>query len=149
MATKLTDIAIRNLKPAPVRREIPDPGARGLYVVVQPSGAKSYAVRYRIAGKPRKLTLKAGISLAAARKEAADALYQVEKGSDPGAGKKAAKVKAAAAAADTVEAICTEYLAREGKRLRTGGARGRGDDLGEPADRQRNPHRDHAPVGPD
>jgi hypothetical protein len=27
---RLTDIAIRNLKPDHVRREIPDPGARGL-----------------------------------------------------------------------------------------------------------------------
>ena len=123
MAKGLTDIAIRNLKPAPTRREIPDPGARGLYVVVQPSGRQSYAVRYRIAGKPRKLTLKSGISLAAARKEAADALYEVEKGRDPSAAKTAAKVKAAAVAADTIEAICTEYLKREGKRLRTAAAR--------------------------
>ena len=123
MAKGLTDIAIRNLKPAPTRREIPDPGARGLYVVVQPSGRQSYAVRYRIAGKPRKLTLKSGISLAAARKEAADALYEVEKGRDPSAAKTAAKVKAAAVAADTIEAICTEYLDREGKRLRTAAAR--------------------------
>ena len=59
---KLTDIAIRNLKPGPARREIPDPGARGLYVIVQPSGVKSFAVRYRYAGKPRKLTLTAGIT---------------------------------------------------------------------------------------
>src|SRR3546814_9190181 len=29
----------------------------GLYLVVQPSGAKSWAVRYRHGGKPRKLTL--------------------------------------------------------------------------------------------
>ena len=123
MAKGLTDIAIRNLKPAPTRREIPDSGARGLYVVVQPSGRQSYAVRYRIAGKPRKLTLKSGISLAAARKEAADALYEVEKGRDPSAAKTAAKVKAAAVAADTIEAICTEYLKREGKRLRTAAAR--------------------------
>src|SRR5579859_1871203 len=91
MAKGLTDIAVRNLKPGPTRREVPDPGARGLYVVVQPSGAKSYAVRYRFAGEPRKLTLKAGISLAAARKEAADALYAVERGTDPSAAKRGAK----------------------------------------------------------
>ena len=34
----------------------------------------------RFGGKTRKLTLKAGIELAAARREAADALYEVEKG---------------------------------------------------------------------
>ena len=119
MAKKLTDIAIRNLKPGVTRREIPDPGARGLYLIVQPSGVKGFAVRYRHAGKTRKLTLRAGISLAAARKAAADALYEVEQGRDPAVAKRTAKVKAAAAAADTVAAICAEYLAREGKRLRT------------------------------
>jgi hypothetical protein len=77
-----------------MRREIPDPGARGLYVVVQPSGVKSFAVRYRHAGKPRKLTLAAGISLAAARKAAAGALYELEQGHDPRVAKRAAKAKA-------------------------------------------------------
>jgi hypothetical protein len=82
MSKVLTDISIRNMKPADVRQEIPDPGARGLYVVIQPSGLKSFAVRYRYAGMPRKLTLQAGITLAAARKATADALYEVEQGRD-------------------------------------------------------------------
>ena len=123
MGKQLTDIAIRNLRAGVARREVPDPGARGPYVIVQPSGVKSFAVRYRHDGKTRKLTLKAGISLAAARKMAGDALYEVDQGRDPGAAKKVAKAKAAAAAADTVEAICGEYLKREGKRLRTAAAR--------------------------
>ena len=116
---KLTDIAIRNLKPGPARREIADPGARGLYVVIQPSGAKSYAVRYRYAGKPRKLTLTAGISLAAARKAAADALYQVEQGHDPTVAKRQARQAQRLAAADTFQAIAEEYQRREGGRLRS------------------------------
>ena len=68
MARALTDIAVRNLKPSKKkkRREIADPGARGLYVIVQPSGVKSFAVRYRHGGKSRKLTLTPGITLAAA-----------------------------------------------------------------------------------
>ena len=119
MIKMLTDIAIRNLKPGPVRREIPDAGARGLYVVIQPSGAKSFAVRYRYGGKPRKLTLNGGISLAAARKAASDALFEVEQGRDPSEAKKITKAKAALAHADTVQAICQEYLAREGHKLRT------------------------------
>ena len=57
MAKGFTDIAIRNLKPADVRRELPDPGASNLYLVIQPSGKKSFAVRYRYNGAPRKLTL--------------------------------------------------------------------------------------------
>ena len=54
----LTDIAIQNFKPKAERYEISDPGCRGLRVAVQPSGHKSFIVRYRDAGgKNRKLTL--------------------------------------------------------------------------------------------
>jgi hypothetical protein len=59
--TGFTDIAIRNLKAGDTRREIPDPGCSGLYVIVQPSGKKSFAVRYRANGTPRKLTLRTPI----------------------------------------------------------------------------------------
>jgi integrase len=116
---KLSDIAIRNLRPSPVRREIPDPGARGLYVVVQPSGVKSFAVRYRFAGKPRKLTLQAGITLAAARKAAADALFQVDQGHDPGVARRHARQAQRLAAQDTFKAVAEEYSRREGGRLRS------------------------------
>jgi hypothetical protein len=63
MAKGFTDIAIRNLKAGDVRREIPDPGCAGLYLVLQPSGSRSWAVRYRHAGTPRKLTLAGGLTL--------------------------------------------------------------------------------------
>ena len=39
------------------RREVPDQHQRGLYCIVQPTGAKVFAVRYRFDGRPRKLTL--------------------------------------------------------------------------------------------
>jgi integrase len=115
----LTDVAIRNLKAGASRREVPDPGQRGLYVIVQTTGAKSFAVRYRYAGRPRKLTLKAGITLAAARKEAATALYEVEQGRDPSVAKRQVRQAQQLAAADTFQAIAEEYLRREGHRLRT------------------------------
>ena len=118
----LTDIAIRNLKTNGVRREIPDPGCRGLYVVVQPSGARGFAVRYRLAGKSRKLTLTSGVSLAGARKLAADAMLEVAQGRDPAAAKRAAKQNRGDR--NTLEAVATEYLLREStkpeeKRLRS------------------------------
>lgn len=116
---RLTDIAIRNLKASTARREIPDSGQRGLYVIVQPTGAKVFAVRYRLAGRQRKLTLTAGISLGAARREAADALYQVEKGVDPGTAKQRAREAQRAAAADTLEAVCGEFFRRDGAKLRS------------------------------
>jgi integrase len=111
MAKRLTDITIRNLKERADRYEVRD-AVSPLRVVVQPSGHKSFIVRYRspIDGKPAKLTLTAGISLAAARKEAADALYEVEKRRDPSAAKKAAKAKAATAAANSFRAVAEEYL---------------------------------------
>jgi Arm DNA-binding domain len=53
MAKALTQLAIDNLKPGPARREVPDGGAQGLFLIVQPSGAKTWAVRYRVNGLPR------------------------------------------------------------------------------------------------
>ena len=88
---RLTDIGIKNLPARTKRYEVPDPGARGLYVVVHPSGKTSFAVRYRHAGLPRKLTLQGGVSLAAARKLCADALHEVAQGRDPVEAKKAHK----------------------------------------------------------
>jgi hypothetical protein len=119
MAKALTDIAIAKLKPSPVRREIPDRTPL-LYLVIQPTGRRCFALRYRYDGQSRKVTLPPGLSLAAARKAAADAALDLHRGVDPGEARKAARAKAAAAAADTVQAICGQYLAREGDKLRTG-----------------------------
>jgi integrase len=120
MAKGFTDIAIQNLKPGDTRREIPDPGCAGLYLVLQPSGKKSFAVRYRFNNTPRKLTLQAGVSLAAARKLASDALHEVAQGRDPSEAKKATRATATAAKANTVRSLCENYLKREAGKLRTG-----------------------------
>ena len=123
MTKSLTDISVRNLKPGDVRREYSDPGCSGLYVIVQPSGKKSFAVRYRFDGTPRKLTLP-GATLAAARKLATDALYDVERGIDPAGAKRETRAKIEAAKADTVRALCEGYLKREANKIRTGRERG-------------------------
>jgi len=113
----LTDIAIQNLKPRAKRYEKPDPGARGLRVVVQPTGRKSFAVRYRnAAGRARKLTLPAGITLAAARKLAADALLEVAQGRDPGSAKRDARRSAGVRGDDTVERLAAEFIEKHAKR---------------------------------
>src|SRR5262249_23102974 len=93
---------------------------RGLLVVVFPSGQKSFIVRYRFGSRKRKLTL-GGISLAAARKAAAAALFDVHEGRDPAEAKRATKEKAAGASANTVKAICEGFLAARdgGGKLRT------------------------------
>jgi integrase len=109
---RLTDIGIRNLKATDARREIPDGQQRGLYVVVQPTGDKRFAVRYRFGGKTRKLTLPAGISLAAARKAAADVFVQVEQGVDPGVTKQRTSDEQRAAQADTLARVAGEFFRR-------------------------------------
>src|SRR5262245_34248420 len=117
MSKTLTDIAIENLKPRAVRYEKPDPGARGLRVVVQPSGRKRFAVRYRnAAGRARKLTLPAGITLAAARKLAADSLLEVAQGRDPGTAKRHARRSAGARADDTIERLADQFIEKHAKR---------------------------------
>jgi integrase len=73
----------RNRAGGLVRAEYPDAGCPGLYLVVQPTGARSYAHRYRDRnGKPRKDTLEVG-SLAAARAAVAAARLRLERGADP------------------------------------------------------------------
>jgi integrase len=117
MTKALTDIAIANLKPQPVRYEVPDGGAHGLRVVVQPSGHKSFAVRYpNAAGRRRKLTLPAGIGLAAARKLAADALLEVAQGRDPATAKQAARSAVRSQVDDTVERLAEQFITQHAKR---------------------------------
>jgi integrase len=90
MAKPLTKLAIDNLKPDSARREIPDGDTRGLFLVVQTTGKKSWAFRYRHAGAPKKLTLGPcpEIPLADARVMASEARVKVARGIDPAAEKK-------------------------------------------------------------
>jgi integrase len=142
-AKVLTPIAVKAAKPKRngdgerLRTEFPDRGCAGLYLVVQPSGLKSWALRYRFRGISKKLTLGAvadhpdpglvdALTLAGARKAAADARHQIEQGIDPAAQKRMAKATsaklAAQRAADNVEALAEQFLrlyARVSTRPRT------------------------------
>ncbi len=117
---KLTAKSVENIKPSATRREIPDAGCRGLYLVVQPSGRKSWAVRYRYGGAPKKLTLDRAPTLAAARKAATDALHELAQGRDPAALKFEAKASAEQAAADrnadTVDNLAAQFIEKHAKR---------------------------------
>jgi integrase len=117
---KLTTKFVENVKRPDSRREIPDSGCRGLYLIVQPTGRKAWAVRYRFEGKTRKLTLDAGLTLAEARAAATAALHELERGNDPAALKFDAQDKAEKAAADrkrnTVEHLADLFIERYAKR---------------------------------
>ncbi len=97
MAKALTARAVETVKPDPIKRvEIPDAALPGFYLILQPSGAKSWALRYRHGGRPRKLTLGRypAFGLKEARSEAGKALQLLEHGTDPGVVKKAAQGEA-------------------------------------------------------
>jgi integrase len=120
MAKALTAKSIENIRPGATRQEIPDGGCRGLYLIVQPSGRRAWAVRYRYQGTTRKLTLDKIDSLAEARKAATAALRELERGHDPAALKFDAQAQADKAAADrardTVEALALEFIEQYAKR---------------------------------
>jgi integrase len=133
----LTPLAVKAAKPGEERREIPDAGCKGLYLVVQPAGGKSWAFRYRFNGKPKKLTLGTvylgadepeepaldrANTLAGARKLAGDAALQLAKGIDPARHKKREKRAARQRAAyselldrDTVEAVARVFIEKYAK----------------------------------
>ena len=113
MAKNLTTLSVERQKPDPTKRlEIPDGLTAGLYLVVQPSGAKSWAVRYRRHDKPKKLTLGKwpAIGLPAARGLAQTALRTVAEGGDPAAEKQDRREP------DTVASVIDDYMKRHAKR---------------------------------
>jgi integrase len=118
---KFTAKFVENLKPGPARRELPDAGCAGLYLISQPSGVRSWAVRYRFNGKSIKLTLGQypAMTLAAAREATTTAQRALAQGSNPAKAKVNAKIAVDAARANTLTAVCENYLKREGKKLRT------------------------------
>lgn len=125
-ARALTAKGIEALASDPVaRQEIPDGGVPGLYLVIQPSGAKSWAVRYRHEGKPRKMVLGKypAMTLASARRKAETALDAAVRGHDPAAEalaeKAAKKAEATDPDRDLVKTVVADFLKRHASQNRT------------------------------
>jgi hypothetical protein len=144
MAKVLTAAAVARLKPKAKRREVPDRAAKGLFLVIQPSGVKSWAYRFRRpGGKPAKLTLGpvdlsgreaegdpeigTPLTLAAARVLAAEVERQRKRGRDPAADhvarKEQARIVAAERAATTFGACAVQFIAEH--KVRRSGERPR------------------------
>jgi integrase len=133
MAKKpLTDISIRNLKPEAMPREVAVGGAHGLYLWIGTKGVKSFIMRYRLKGKPQRLTLGRWIppehretmgdhmTLESARTQAAYTMSQVSQGLDPAATKRDDKHAKQQAAAETFEVVTNKYFEHVGnKKLRS------------------------------
>lgn len=122
---KLTDAAADKKKPDPDKRiEIHD--GNGLYLVIQPSGSKSWAYRYRMDGKSRKLTLgrllKLGakpekdaegelpaLSVSEARQRASAAAVKLQRGTDPIVERKRTEARAKNTVGGLLDAFEEEY----------------------------------------
>jgi hypothetical protein len=114
VAQTLTTRTIETIKQGRQRREIADKLLPGLYLVVQPSASKSWAVRYRSGGRTRKHTLGSypALDLKAARELASKALRAVAEGRDPGW----EKVQEREARPDSVAAVAQLSIERHCKR---------------------------------
>jgi integrase len=109
---KLTVLNIETWKPTAVRQEILD--RDGLYLIVQTSGMKSWALRYRRKsdGKAVKHTLGSypAISLKAARAMATALRADIERGADPH-GDKVATRHRATEINDSFDAVARRFIA--------------------------------------
>lgn len=107
----LTDKALQKLKPRNRLYRVADSG--GLCIEVTPNGSKLWRYRYRVDGVEKMISLRASypeVGLAAAR-DLRDAQRKLlRQGVDPSAKRKRDKLLGAVAAANTFEAVSSEWL---------------------------------------
>lgn len=113
MAKTLTVAGIEKTKPGDKRIEIADAVTRGLYLVVQPSGSKSWSVRYRVGGRSQKYTIGPypTFGLPEARSAAREVLRSAIGGGDPSLEKKRARSEAGRRD-DLFPSVARDYIAR-------------------------------------
>lgn len=111
----LNDLAAKSAKPGDKPRKIAD--ERGLYLLVQPSGAKLWRMNYRFAGKQKTLALGSypDVPLKKAREGCDGARKLLTEGIDPGAQKKQAKIARRTSLENNFEAIAREWMRVKGK----------------------------------
>jgi integrase len=146
MAKQLTAAAVQRLRPSNVRREIRDGGCPGLYLIIQSTGHRSWALRFRRpGGKPAKLTLGpadltgregegepvlgAPLTLASARRLAIELHRQRALGKDVVAFRHRERLEREARGAKTFAAAAADYIEQYAMR-RTRGWRDRARLLG-------------------
>lgn len=106
----LTDVAIRNAKPAAKPYKMGDAG--GLYLLVTPAGGRLWRLKFRIAGKEKLLSLGGwpDVSLATARKHRDKAREALAAGADPAREKQQTKHRAKVSAANSFGEIAQEFI---------------------------------------
>lgn len=108
----LTDRACKAAKPEAKERKLTD--GRGLFLLVKPTGYKSWRWKYRFNGKEKLLTIGSypHVSLAEAREARDEALKQKRAGVDPGLARRQAKAIRLTASANTFEAVARSWHTR-------------------------------------
>lgn len=107
---KLSATAVRNAKPKDKTVKLADGG--GLYLEITPTGSKYWRMKYRHAGKEKRLAIGVypEVSLADARQARDEAKRQLAQCIDPSAAKRLAKQLGHQAAINTFEAVAIEWL---------------------------------------
>lgn len=108
---KLTDTAVKKAKPKAKPFKMADGG--GMYIEVMPNGSKYWRLKYRYAGKEKKLALGVypDVSLSLARERREEARKLLANGGDPGAVKQTQKKQAKIAHENSFETIAREWHA--------------------------------------
>lgn len=119
----LTAIEVKNAQPTTKPQKLTDGG--GLYLLIQPNGAKYWRFDYRFGGKRK--TLAVGVypdtSLADARKRHDDARKLLTNGADPCATKQAAKHATGADVRNSFATLSAEYHAQKSPTWTSGHAK--------------------------
>jgi integrase len=119
---KLTSLTVTKLRPTAKPFLVWDTMQRGLALLIQPSGHRSFKLVYRHHNRPRWFTIGAAdaIALADARKLAAELMLRVIKGEDPAADKRAAR--GVGTFAELAERYLEQHAMKRNKSWRQGDA---------------------------
>ena len=111
----LTDAAARNAKPAAKTVRMFD--RDGLYLEVSPRGGKWWRLKYRYAGKEKRVSLGVypEVNLKKARARTIDARQLLDAGIDPSENRRAAKAAQVQGAANSFEVVTREWIDQQMK----------------------------------
>jgi hypothetical protein len=112
-AQLLTDTAARQAKLKEKSYRLSD--EKGLYLEIHPNGSKYWRMKYRYAGKEKRLAFGVypEVSLKRAREKRSDARDLLADGVDPSEVRRAEKLRKKTLAADSFGAIGTEWFEKE------------------------------------
>ncbi|MFC0127160.1 tyrosine-type recombinase/integrase [Ralstonia solanacearum] len=109
----LTDLSARNAQPKDKPYRLAD--GQGMYLEVMPNGSKYWRLKYRFAGKEKRLALGVypSVSLAQARAARDDARRQIAAGTDPSHARQQARLATITAHGNTFETLAREWYEKE------------------------------------